>query len=207
VRLLSHSLPTDFHPIEVVVNGEHFDSALLYTSIGWTALACALFDDPAVRESMQRRRLRSVATAAHVARMFYKTRHESALPPFYVNDGDILHDGPSDVIALNGPVAARVMRSGVRYYNSDTFHCGELDIARPVWAHLARSALNTVMGTHFQIPGVHTSEMTLTFPDNEVPIPLEVNGEVSWLEDTHTITFRKEAISVAKPLSILRTAR
>lgn len=75
----------DAFPLRLDVNGEYNRHALLYMTMGWSALAAELFDDPVFRKGLKNGRSKLLASLSKVAKMYFATRKNSALP--YYSDG------------------------------------------------------------------------------------------------------------------------
>ncbi len=72
-RLLGeHVEIVDVHPLEVSVNDEHHRYALLYATLGWTARAAALFDDPETRRTLQQGRAGLLSSLLKIAPMYFQ---------------------------------------------------------------------------------------------------------------------------------------
>jgi diacylglycerol kinase family enzyme len=182
IRLLTSSHTIDVRPLNVIKNGDHYRYALLYANLGWTAQAAAAFDDPDIRQALQRGETSLADNLFRFAKIYFKTRSTAELPAFRLNDDEVPHTKVTDVLAVNGPIMGRIIRSGKIYYDGDTFFSCEMDVSSftPNIPFLGRSALNMMLKTHLKLPGSkEVSHLDLTF-ENNPNIPLHIDGENSF---------------------------
>jgi diacylglycerol kinase family enzyme len=190
LRLLNTTETTTVQPLDVIVNDELWRRAMLYTTLGWTALAAHEFDDPKTREQLQHGGANILSSLARLGLMYFKTRHESALPPFSREDGS-RYDSLTDVLAVNGPIMAKIIRSGQRKYAEPDFLHRDLDVSGLVKnvPFLAASGLG-------RMPGTPVTSDTLYF-DAPSTIPVQLDGEFSQLHGVSTLSIRKSPNSPA----------
>jgi hypothetical protein len=188
LRLLASEQTTTLHPLEIRQNGEHWRYAALYATLGWTALAAHEFDDPAFREKIQHSRVKNLRSLGHLGVYYFKTRRHAALPGFiYEDEPHVKHNQTTDVGAVNGPVMARVIRSGQPMYKNLDYLQWNLNVTPLVKniPFLTASALN-------HMPGKPTRSSRLIF-DHASRVPVQTDGEFTLLDNVESIEIQKNA--------------
>ncbi|MDB5187454.1 MAG: Lipid kinase, YegS/Rv2252/BmrU family [Candidatus Saccharibacteria bacterium] len=184
LTLLSSRKTVELNPLSVTKNGEHWRYAALYATLGWTAVAAAEFDSPKVREKLQHGGANIVSSLARLGIRYFQTRHISDLPLFYRDNGE-LYEGLTDVLAVNGPIMAKIIRSGQDKYKGPDFLLRDLDVSGLFKnsGFLAASAIG-------RMPGVVTQsdELKFTQPSS---VPIQVDGEFSMLNNVSTLRIEK----------------
>lgn len=190
VKFLERSRAESLTPLEVCINGAYLRSALLYTTIGWTARAAARFDSPDIRRRLQTGEIGIVRNMAQLGTYYLRSRRQF-LPDFGAK-------APvSDILCINGPVMARLFRTNKRLYKTPNFLVRQLDVSKllPNVPFLLKS----VSG---KLPGDETTNLTLNFMTSST-IPLQFDGEVMELDNVEKLDVRKST----KHLAILTTKR
>lgn len=184
LALLASQNTVELNPLSVTKNGEHWRYAGLYATLGWTAVAAAKFDDPKVREKLQHSAANLVSSLARLGIHYFKTRHKSDLPSFYRSDGQ-LYEGLTDVLAVNGPVMAKIIRSGQDKHKDPDFLLRDLDVSGLFKnsGFLAASALGRMPGV-----AVQADELKFIQPAS---IPIQIDGEFSLLHGVNTLGISK----------------
>ena len=121
MRLLNSDSTVEVKPLHVIKNGDHYRYGLLYANLGWTAQAAATFDDPNIREDLQNGKTSLADNLFRFAKMYFKTRSSVELPAFRLKGSEVPHTKVTDILAVNGPIMGRIIRSGKIYYEGDTF--------------------------------------------------------------------------------------
>lgn len=181
--LLTSPHVVEAKPLQVLKDGLSHRYALLYANVGWTAQAAALFDDPSVRRALQSGRTGLPANMARLARTYFAQRATAALPEFRKDNKPEVHASTTDILAVNGPIMGRVIRSARRYYGEDVYLSSELDVStlHRNMQFLGRSALNLCLKTHLKLPGDEVSQMELDFRSSAM-VSLQVDGEYELVE-------------------------
>jgi len=184
LALLEATGTTTLRPLEITKDDEHWRYALLYATLGWTALAAHEFDDPKTRERLQHGGANIVSSLARLGLFYFKNRHDSYLPPFERRDGSY-HDNLTDVLAVNGPIMAKIIRSGKNKYTDADFLSRDLDVSGLIknTPFLAASGCNAM-------PGSLAVSDTLLF-DTPSSIPIQLDGEFTQLENVSKLQIRK----------------
>lgn len=203
IALLISPLFIEARPLQVLKDGEHCRYALLYANLGWTAQVAAIFDNPDTRQAIQAGRTSLPSNLTRLARAYFTYRSTATLPGFRVNGESEVHSSTTDVLAVNGPIMGKVIRSGKPYYDGGTFLSSELDVStlfRNI-PFLGRSALNLCIKTHFKLPGTEVCHTQLDFR-NEVTVPLQMDGEYE-LAHVHTLTIAKDTTDSRAKVTII----
>jgi len=191
------------HPLEVSINGEAYRQAALYATLGWTARVAELFDHPRRRRILRRSDNHLIATFWEAAKMYAKTHNESQLPPFWTDENTEPRTGMTDVVAVNGPIMAKIIRSGRDFYAGNDFLAKELDVSS-----LAKSV-------HFLgMSALNHSGVSLAFPDEHIvpsidihfkepsSVPLQLDGEYSLKHEVEHIRIDKDT---ARHVTVMRS--
>lgn len=110
-----------FYPLELIVDGKFFRFASCYVTIGMTAEAVELFDEPKVRKELQKGRKNSWRSYLYLVKWYFKNRHKKVfVPDFVLNDKKTIK-GISDYAAVNGKSMCRVMKGGEDYLKPKVF--------------------------------------------------------------------------------------
>ena len=113
--LSSESTVKKLYPLEIIVDGKFFRYATCYVTIGMTAEACELFDEPKFRKSMQKGHKSSWRSYLALAKWYFKNRRKKVFIPEFTLNGKKTAKGISDYCALSGKSMCRVMKGGDDY--------------------------------------------------------------------------------------------
>jgi hypothetical protein len=171
-------------PLEIMKNDEHWRYALLYATLGWTALAAHEFDNPKIREKLQRGGANIANSLARLGLFYFKTRHDSDLPSF-TREGDIRYDHLTDVLAVNGPIMAKIIRSGKNKYADADFLSRDLDVS----GLIKNSPFLVASGLGY-MPGKLVTSDTLRFAE-PATLPVQLDGEYTQLENVSKLQITK----------------
>ena len=175
-----------FYPLIIKIDGAFWRYAACYVTIGMTAEAVAIFDDPKIRAKMQKGHKSSWRSYLQLASWYFENRHSKTfLPSFKLNGVEQPHK-TSDYAAMNGKSMSRVMKGGNDYLNPTTFRSEtEKTISFPkLFALMAKSILH-------RVPGHDTTSDTLEF---EAPstITLQCEGEYHTFTNVKKIEIKKD---------------
>jgi hypothetical protein len=176
-----------FYPLAVTIDGTHWRYAACYVTIGMTAEAVAIFDDPKIRKEMQKGHKSSWRSYLQLAKWYFKNRHKKVFIPDFKINGEPQPHKTSDYAAVNGKSMSRVMKGGNDYLKPDVFRSEtEKTISFPkLFILMARSILR-------RTPGHDTTGDTLTF-DKPATITLQCEGEYRTFTGVKTIEIRKDS--------------
>lgn len=174
------------YPLNIRVNGEHWRYATCYLTVGMTAEAVELFDEPKIRKSMKKGHRSSWRSYLYLMRWYFKNRHKKVFIPTFTLNGLETKKGISDYCALSGRSMCRVMKGGDDYLNSRVFrsYVGRLT---NFW-RLSRLMIKSIL---VRTPGFETSGDVLEFV---VPstVEMQAEGEYKVFRDIKTIEVAKD---------------
>lgn len=174
------------YPLIIEANGRYVRQAMLYATLGWTARAAGLFDDPAVRRRLQIGSLNLAHTMLSLGLYYFKSRRTSYLPPFTYRRK--LYTHRTDIICANGPSVARFFRTNTKYYKTQNFLQHVLNVSRLV--PNIPFMVSSVLG---RMPGSIVQDMRINFQQAE-NLPLQCDGEVIELHDVTQLRIKKSTI-------------
>ena len=183
--VLHHSSVKKFYPLDVLIDGKHWRYAACYVTIGMTAEAVAIFDQPKIRKKMQEGHKSSWRSYLQLAMWYFKNRHKKQFIPDFELNGVKKHSRTSDYAAVNGSSMSRVMKGGKDYLKPQIFRSETertISFPRLFWL-MVRSILH-------RVPGTDTKSDTLTFV-NPATISLQAEGEYRTFKNIHTIEIKK----------------
>lgn len=203
-RLIESEKSASVHPLDIMVNQQHHHYGLLYATVGWTALAAANFDKPGKRSDLQNRKQTNLlSNLTDLAKLYFKTRKNSFLPPFH-RDGFKIQTNTTDILAINGPIMGQIICSRQDMYAGQTFLRHDLDVSS-FFANsnlLGRSALNYLLDTRLQLPGTNRTEDTLYF-EHTSELPIQIDGEVFRLSDVNSLSITKDQTPDARTITVI----
>lgn len=173
------------YPLEIIVDGKLFRYATCYVTIGMTAEACELFDEPKFRKSMQKGHKSSWRSYLALVKWYFKNRHKKVFIPEFTLNGKKTAKGISDYCALSGKSMCRVMKGGDDYLKPKVFrseNCRLINFWR--LTKLMTAAIFT------RTPGTPTTGDILEFT-NPATVELQAEGEYKTFKDIETIEIKK----------------
>lgn len=182
---LSNTTTRDFYPLEIHVNGKFFRYATCYVTIGMTAEAVHIYDQPAMRQKLKKKFGRKVTSYTSLTSWYFKNRHKHIFIPEFKLNGVAMSKKTSDYAAVNGRSMARVMKGGEDYRDPVYFR-SETDRLTNFY-RLTKLMLKSLFS---RIPGSPTSGDTLEFV-NPARVTLQAEGESQVFENTTKIEIRK----------------
>ena len=173
------------YPLEILVDGKLLRYATCYVTVGMTAEATKLFDQPKVRKALRNRTGRSVGSYINLANWYFKNRHKKKFIPQFKINGVVQDEKTSDYIAVNGRRMARVMRGGEDCFVPKVFR-SETDKLVNFFC-LVKMMIKSML---VRIPGTETKGDKLEFL---VPATVEIQaeGEMCVLRNAREIEIRK----------------
>lgn len=175
------------YPLDVIVDGQHWRYASGYVTIGMTAEAVELFDEPKFRKKMQKGHKSSWRSYLALAKWYFKNRHKKVFIPEFTLNGQPTKSKISDYCALSGRSMCRVMKGGNDYLRPEVFrseNCRLTSFPR-LFNLMAKSIL-------FRVPGQETTSDTIRFK-NPATVEIQAEGEYNIFKDITTITIVKPA--------------
>lgn len=174
-------------PMEITINGQFFRYAPLYATIGLTGEMADIFEHPKVRGLVKKspgRNSRLIMSLSAATRFYFKNRRHKTLPPSTISVDDKPQTPPkhtTDLVFMNGPRMARIMRSKQNRQDSTTFGFTALDSEK-----LIRNTPFLTKGLFGYIPLTRAKQTEILF---ETPnrITIQIEGETETLTDIKSL--------------------
>ena len=173
------------YPLEVFVDGKLWRYATCYVTIGMTAEAVYIYDEPKMRKKLKTNFGRKIISYTELAGWYFKHRHKKQFIPDFTLNGIKQNPKTSDYAAVNGRSMARVMRGGEDYLSPKVFR-HETDRLTNFW-RLMKLMLRSIL---HRIPGATTTGDILEFT-RPATITLQAEGEHQVFKNIHTIEIKK----------------
>ncbi|MBR3228997.1 acylglycerol kinase family protein [Candidatus Saccharibacteria bacterium] len=175
----------NYYPLEILIDDIHFRYATCYTTIGMTAEAVHLYDQPKMRQKLKKSIGRKFSSYTQLASWYFKNRHKNQFLPDFKLNGKLQPKNTSDYAAVNGRYMARVMKGG-EYFKSPTTFRSETDRLTNFW-RLFKLMMKSIFKT---IPGSSTKGDTLEFL-SPATVELQAEGEYKTFSNINKIVIRK----------------
>ena len=173
------------YPLEITVDGKFFRYATCYVTIGMTASAVYIYDQPKMRKKLKTNFGRKVISYTELASWYFKHRHKHTFIPEFSLNGIPQPIKTTDYAAINGRSMARVMKGRTDYLDPQRFR-SETDRLASFWRLfklMARSIL-------YRVPGTDTTSDILEFKQLAT-ITLQAEGEHQVFKSIHKIEIKK----------------
>lgn len=174
-----------FYPIEIYVDDKFFRYATCYVTIGMTAEAVKLYDEPRMRKVLKTAQGRNVGSYTNLAGWYFKNRHKKIFLPDFKLNGKLQPKKSSDYAAINGKYMARVMKGRNDYKDPKVFR-SEVDKLTNFW-RLFRLMFKSML---FRVPGSETKGDVLEFL-NPATVEIQAEGEYKTFQNIKKIELRK----------------
>ena len=174
-----------FYPLEVYINDKFFRYATCYTTIGMTAMAVSIYDQPDMRKKLKKNFGRKISSYTELSKWYFKNRHRHIFLPEFKLNGVLMPKKTSDYAAVNGRSMARVMKGGEDYRDPKYFR-SETDRLTNFY-RLAKLMSKSIFS---RIPGSSTSGDVLEFT-NPSSVALQAEGESQVFENVKKIEIKK----------------
>ena len=173
------------YPLSIFVNDEFWRFATCYVTIGMTAEAVELFDEPKFRNYMKKGHKSSWRSYLELAKWYFKNRRKKVFLPEFTINGKATVRKASDYAALSGKSMCRVMKGGEDFKKPEVFRSKALKtISFPrLFILMARSILH-------RTPGDETKGDVLEFKE-PATVELQAEGEYKIFENVKRIEVRK----------------
>lgn len=175
------------YPLDIIVDGKHWRYASSYVTIGMTAEAVELFDEPKFRKEMQKGRKSSWRSYLALAKWYFKNRHKKDFIPEFTLNGSPTKKHISDYCALSGRSMCRVMKGGDDYLKPKIFRSETCQLTSfpKLFVLMAKSIL-------FRTPGTETTRDVLAFRQ-PATIELQAEGEYQVFRGVKKVEVKKPA--------------
>lgn len=179
------SKPIKLYPLEIYVDGKFWRYATCYVTIGMTAEAVELFDEPKFRKYMQKGHKSSWRSYLALAKWYFKNRKKKIFLPEFTINGKKTVKKASDYAAVSGKSMCRVMKGGEDFKRPNVFRSKAYKtISFPrLFMLMARSILH-------RTPGDDTKGDILEFKD-KATVELQAEGEYQTFENIKEIEVKK----------------
>lgn len=182
VRKFEAGETREYYPLEVLVGGKHWRYTACYVTMGMAAEVTEIFDQKEVREKIQKTsHLRSYF---RIARWYYRNRKQREFLPELKLSGEKMAQA-TDVIALNTPYMAKVMRGEKWYEKADKFAAGGF------WLKRSWTLFKFMMRSMFsRVPFTEVGELMVEF-EQPARFMIQTDGEYQLLEDVQKVEVKK----------------
>lgn len=175
------------YPLEILIDGKFYRYATCYVTIGMTAEACELFDEPKFRKEMQKGHKSSWRSYLALVKWYFKNRHKKQFIPDFKLNGKPQHKKTSDYAAVSGRSMCRVMKGGDDYLDPHRFR-SMTDRLTNFW-RLTKLMVAAIL---VRTPGTETTGDLLEFT-KPATVELQAEGEYQVFKDIRTIEIKKGA--------------
>ena len=176
-----------FYPLEIIVDGKLFRYATCYVTIGMTAEAVKLYDEPEMRKKLKHNYGRSVSSYTELVKWYFKNRHRKEFLPQFKLNGELQKKGISDYVAVNGKYMARVMKCGRNYDDKKVFY-SKVEKLSSLW-RLTKLMVRSLV---YRIPGDETSGDIIEF-EKPATVKIHAEGEFGRFDGVKKIEIKKGA--------------
>lgn len=173
------------YPLDISVDGKHWRYATCYVTMGMTAEAVELFDDPKVRKKMQKGHKSSWRSYLQLAGWYFKNRRKKVFVPEFRLNGKEVRAGVSDYCALSGKSMCRVMKGGNDYLKPRVFRSEKCRLIN-FWRLTKLMAISILKRT----PGTETIGDLIEFLE-PATVELQAEGEYKIFKDIEKIEVKK----------------
>lgn len=173
------------YPLDIIVDGKHWRYATCYVTIGMTAEAVPLFDEPKIRKNLQKGHKSSWRSYIYLVKWYFKNRRKKVFIPEFKLNGKLQPTKTSDYAAVNGRSMCRVMKGGYDYQVPQKFR-STTDRLTNFWRLFKLMAKSILVRT----PGVETKGDILEFTKPST-VSLQAEGEYQTFKNVKTIEVKK----------------
>lgn len=181
----THPSAKKLYPLEIHVDGKFYRYATCYVTIGMTAEACELFDEPKFRKQMQKGHKSSWRSYIALVKWYFKNRHKREFIPEFKLNGKLQHRKTSDYAAVSGRSMCRVMKGGDDYLDPKKFR-SMTDRLTNFWRLFKLMVAAILVRT----PGTETTGDILEFT-KPATVELQAEGEYQVFKNIKTIEIKK----------------
>lgn len=174
-----------FYPLEIYVDGKLFRYATCYVTIGMTAEAVYIYDQPEMRKKLKKSFGRNVVSYTALVGWYFKNRYKKQYMPEFCLNGKRQSVKISDYVAVNGSAMARVMRGGKDYLDEKVFR-RKVEQITSFWKLFKLMCKSITV----RIPGEETTGDVLEFC-KPATVELQAEGEHKIFKDIKKIEVKK----------------
>ena len=173
------------YPLDIIIDGKHWRYATCYVTIGMTAEAVSIYDQPKMRVKLKKSFGRKISSYTDLMSWYFKNRHKRTFIPEFSLNGTLMSTKITDYAAVNGRSMARVMKGRDDYRDPKKFRSETDKLAN--FFRLARLMTRSIVN---RIPGTSTTGDTLEFT-HPADVTLQAEGESIRFQNIKQITIRK----------------
>lgn len=173
------------YPLEIYVDGKFFRYATCYVTIGMTAEAVELFDEPKTRKKLQKGHKSSWRSYFYLMFWYFKNRHKKVFVPEFTLNGRPTAAKISDYCALSGKSMCRVMKGGDDYLKPKVFQSENCRLTN-LWRLIKLMTVAVLVRT----PGKPTTGDVLEFLE-PATVELQAEGEYKVFKNIKKIEIKK----------------
>ena len=178
-------------PLELSINGEFYRYIPLYATVGLTAEMAEIFEHPRIRGALKKtpgRNSRLALSLLAATRFYFNHRKEEDIHVEKIKiNGESVRVNPkiTDLVFMNGPRMARIMRSQANKKAPEKFGFAALDSGK-----IIKNLPFLVKGLFGFIPlkTAHEVEIILEKPQN---LQIQIEGESTKLKNIKNISIRQ----------------
>ena len=173
------------YPLDIIIDGKHWRYATCYVTIGMTAEAVSIYDQPKMRAKLKKPFGRKISSYTDLMSWYFKNRHKRTFIPEFSLNGTLMSTKITDYAAVNGRSMARVMRGRDDYRDPKKFRSETDRLAS--FFRLARLMTRSIVN---RIPGTSTAGDTLEFT-HPADVTLQAEGESIRFQNIKQIIIKK----------------
>lgn len=182
---MGRSAVAEIYPLEILVDGEHWRYAPCYVTAGLLAEASELMDDDKVRKSLNTGKRGPLYSLIMAVFWYLKNKGRKFLPAEVRLNGEVLAEGATDYLAVNGPTMSRLMKGGKWYFSEAEFGSGVKRLGK-FWKMVGFGLRSVIFGLKL----TETKEDVLEF-SRPSDVEVQAEGEYQRLEGVSRIEVRK----------------
>ena len=173
------------YPLDIIVDGQHWRYATCYVTIGMTAEAVSIYNQPKMRQKLKKSFGRKISSYTELMNWYFKNRHRHIFLPDFKLNGKQQPKKTSDYAAVNGRSMARVMKGREDYKKPRTFRSEtERTVSFPKLFMLMTKSI------FYRVPGKDTKGDTLEFLE-PATVMLQAEGESQVFNNVKKIEIKK----------------
>ncbi len=182
----------NLYPLEVVINDRHWRYAAGYVTIGLLAQATTLLEQPKVRQQLDTGKRNAFYSLRQAVKWYLKHHRHNYLPAGALN-GAPWPEQATDILAVNSPRLAQLMRGGDWWQDPEQFGSSVQCLGK-FWK-MVRFGLKSIR------TGVPLAETTGDLIEFMQPssVEIQVEGEYESLEQVEKILIQK----TSQPLKVI----
>ena len=183
-KLLSGDYKTvKLFPLEVKTNNRRFRYAVLYAGLGLLAGAANQFENKKHRYILRHGGANLVYSLVSLLPYYLRNKRHYFMPTYALGEETVADT--TDYLAVNGPVVAKMFRTGRDLHKKPTFLRATLDVS-----HFWRSVPFVLRSIKGSMPGTLTKRDDLIFAA-PVHVAIQTDGEYEELFNVDKITIKK----------------